>query len=71
MLAPFLVSPPQTPYAIPSPPASMRVPPLATYPLLPHHPSISLHWGIKASQDQGSPLSLMPDKALQLLQSLP
>jgi hypothetical protein len=33
------------------------------YPLLPHRPSIPLHWGIKPSQDQGPPLPLMPDKA--------
>ena len=34
-----------------------------TYPLLPHHPSIPLHWGIKPLQGQGPPLSLMPGKA--------
>ena len=33
------------------------------HPLLPHCPSIPLHWGIKPSQDQGPPLPLMPDKA--------
>jgi hypothetical protein len=33
------------------------------HPLLPHCPSISLHWGIKPSQDQGLPLQLMPNKA--------
>jgi hypothetical protein len=26
--------------------------------------TIPLHWGIKPSQDQGSPLTLMPDKAI-------
>ena len=36
--------------------------PSPIYPLLPHHASIPLHWGIKASQDQGPPLQLMPDK---------
>jgi hypothetical protein len=35
-----------------------------THPLLPHYPSILLHWGIKPSQDQGPPLRLMPDKAI-------
>jgi hypothetical protein len=40
-------------------PASTRVPP---NPLLPHHPSIHLHWSVKPSQDQGPPLHLMPDK---------
>ena len=37
--------------------------PPSTHPLLPHCPSIPLHWGIKPSQDQGPSLSLMPDKA--------
>ena len=37
--------------------------PPPTYPLLPHHPSIPLHWCIKPSQDQGLPLPLKPDKA--------
>jgi hypothetical protein len=36
---------------------------LPTCPLLPHHPSIPLHWGIKPSQDQGPPFRLMPNKA--------
>jgi hypothetical protein len=36
--------------------------PLPTHPLLPHHPSISLHWGIKPSQEQGPPLPLIPNK---------
>ena len=30
---------------------------------LPHHPNISLHWGIKPSQEQGPPLPLKPEKA--------
>jgi hypothetical protein len=34
-----------------------------THPLLPHRPSIPLHWDIKPSQNQGPPLPLMPDKA--------
>jgi hypothetical protein len=57
MLSPFPVSPLQTPYPIPPYPASVRV-----YPLLPHHPSIPLHWGIKPSLNQGPTLPLMPDK---------
>ena len=32
--------------------------------LPPPRPSISLHWGIEPSWDQGSPLPLMPDKAI-------
>jgi hypothetical protein len=47
-------------------PASMRVlphlsppPPQLIYPLLPHLPSIPLHWGIHP-QDQGALLLLMP-----------
>ena len=32
--------------------------------LLPHSPSVPLHWGIKPSQDQGAPLPLMSDKAI-------
>jgi hypothetical protein len=44
VLSPFLVSPPQTPYHIPHPPASMRVlPHPPTYPLPSHHPGIPLH----------------------------
>jgi hypothetical protein len=58
---PFLVSPLETPYPIFPPPASMRVPP---HPLLPPCPGISLHWGIKPSQDQGPLLPLMPNKAI-------
>ena len=34
-----------------------------THSLLPHSPSIPLHWGIKSSWDQKPPLPLMPDKA--------
>ena len=37
--------------------------PPPTHPLLPHRPSIPLHWGIRPSQDQGPSLLLMPDKA--------
>jgi hypothetical protein len=65
MLSPFLVSPPQTPYPI-SPPRFYEGTPLPTthYPLLPHLPSIPLHWSIEPPQDQGPPLPLMPDKAI-------
>jgi hypothetical protein len=38
-------------------------PPHPTPRLLPPRPSIPLPWGIKPSQDQGSLLPLMPDKA--------
>jgi hypothetical protein len=34
------------------------------HPLLPHCPCIPLHWGIKPSQDQGSLLPLMSNKAI-------
>ena len=63
MLFPFQISPLQTPYPIPPYPASMRVLPHPSTHSHPHRPSISLHWGIKPSQDQGPPLPLMPDKA--------
>jgi hypothetical protein len=60
---------PENPHHTPLPPVSMKVlshltthPP--THPLLPHHPSISLCWCIKHSQDQGFPLPMMPDKAI-------
>ena len=39
----------------------MRVP---HHSLLPYHPSIPLHWGIKYPKDQGPPPPLMPDKAI-------
>jgi len=71
MLSPFPFSPPEIPHAILLPLASMRVflhPP--TYSLLPPHPGIPLHWDIKLSQDQGSLLLLMPDKARPLLHML-
>jgi hypothetical protein len=42
--------------------ASMRV--LAPPQLSPHHPSISLHWGIEPRQDQEPPIPSMPDKAI-------
>ena len=45
--------------------------PPPTYPLLPHHPSIPLHWGIKPSQDQGPPLTLMSDKTPSAPSALP
>ena len=60
----FLVPPLQTSYPIRLPPAFMKVLPLPTHLLLPHHPSISLCWGIEPSHDQGPPLPLMPDKAI-------
>jgi hypothetical protein len=72
MLFPFSVSPLQTTYPIPSYPASMRVLLPPTHSLLPHCPSIPLHWGIKPSQeDQGPPLPLMPGKASSAPSVLP
>ena len=56
---------PEIPYPISHPPASMRVfPHPTTYPLLPPSPGILIHWGIKPSQDQGSLLPLMTNKAI-------
>jgi len=49
----------------------MRDAPPPTHPLLPHCPSIPLHWGIKPSQNQESPLPLMPDKAASAPSVLP
>ena len=62
MLPPFLVAPLETPY-----PSSLPLPLWGwspTYPLLPPSPGIPLHWGIEASQDQGSLLPLMSDKVI-------
>ena len=71
ILSPFTVSLLQIHYAIPPLPCFYEGAPLPTYPLLLQHPSIHLHWGIKPSQDQGTPLPLMTDRELQLLQSFP
>jgi hypothetical protein len=38
--------------------------PSPTHLLQPPHPGIPLHWGIEPSQDQGSLLPLVPDKAI-------
>ena len=67
MLSPFPVSPLQT-LSHPFLPCFYEGAHPSTYPLLPHLPSIPLHWCIKPSQDQGPPLPLMPD---QFLQSFP
>jgi hypothetical protein len=45
MLSPFPVSPLQPPYPIPPLPCFYEGAPLPTYPLLPHYPSIPIHWG--------------------------
>ena len=52
MLFPFPVSPPQNP--IPSSLLPLRGC-FPIYPLLPHHPSIPLCWGIEPSQNKGLP----------------
>ena len=64
MFSPFLVSPLQTPYPIPPYPASEGAPHQPTHPLLSHYPGIPLHWDKEPSQDQGPPLTLMPDNAI-------
>ena len=64
MLSPFQVSPQETPYLIPHPPASMRGLPYAPSPLPPFCPGIPLHWGIELSQAQGPLLPLMSNKAI-------
>jgi hypothetical protein len=61
---PFPGFPSGNPYPIPTSPASMRVLPPANHLLLPPLCGISLHWGIKPSQDQGLLLPLLPDKAI-------
>ena len=58
-LSPFMVSPLQVPYSKFSP-ASMRV---LTHPPTHSHFNTKF-WGFKPSQDQGPPLSLMPDEAI-------
>ena len=63
MLAPFPISPLQTLYPLPFPCLYEGAPPL-THPFLPQTPSVPLSWVIKPSQDQGSPLPVMPDKAI-------
>jgi hypothetical protein len=51
--------------SIPSPSSCFweGTPPL-THPLLFHHSSILLCWGIKSYEDKGPPLPLMPDKVI-------
>jgi hypothetical protein len=58
MVSTFLVSLLQTSYPIPPYTASIR---MLLHTLLSHCPSIPLHWGIKSSQEKGTPLSLIPD----------
>jgi hypothetical protein len=67
MLSPFPVSPPQVPYPLLPLPASMRVLPHLTIPLLPQQPSIPLSWVIKHPQEQRAPFAVMPEKAHPLL----
>ena len=63
MFFPFLVFPPQIPYAIPSS-CFYEGARCHTHTLSPHSPSIPLHWGIQPSQELGPPLPFMPDKAI-------
>jgi hypothetical protein len=60
---PFPIFPSATPLSHPLLPCFYEGAPPPTHPLPPPCPSISLHWGIKTSQDRGPPLTLMPDKA--------
>ena len=62
MFPPFQVSPLETPYPIPCPPASMRV--LFIHPLASSCPAIPIHWGIKHPQAWGPLLPLMSNKAI-------
>jgi hypothetical protein len=65
MLSLFWVSPLQNPFPIIPTPAFMRVFPYPpTHPLPSHHPSIPLCCSLQHPQDQGTPLPLMPDKAI-------
>ena len=64
MLYSFPVSPLHTPYLIPPSPCFYEEAPPPTHPLLPHLPSIPLHWGIESPQEQGLTLPLVPDKAV-------
>jgi hypothetical protein len=60
---PFPGFPPASPLSYPPLPCFYEGAPPPNFPLLPHCPSIPLHWGIEPSQDQGPPFPLMPDKA--------
>ena len=62
MLSPFLVSPPETIY--PPSPCFYEDVPQPIHPLPPPHPCIPLHWVIELSQDQGSLLLMMSNKAI-------
>jgi hypothetical protein len=61
---PFPGFPSANPYPMPPAPFFYEGTPPPTYPLLTHHPSIPLCWGIKPAQDQGPLFSLMPGKAI-------
>lgn len=65
MLNPFLFPPPKTHYSITPMAASMcALPQIPTYPLLPPHPSIPLHWDIGFWQEQRPLLLLMLEKVI-------
>jgi hypothetical protein len=63
MLSPFPVSSPTLPFSS-SFPCLHKGAPLPTHPLLSHHPSIPLCWGIKPAQDQGPLLPLITEKSI-------
>jgi hypothetical protein len=63
MLSAFPVSPLQTPYPLPLP-LLLWGWSSPTHPLLPQCPNIPLPWVIEPPQDQGTPLPVMPDKAI-------
>jgi hypothetical protein len=52
------------PLSYPTPLLFYEGAPLPSHPLPPHSPGIPLYWGIEPSQDQGSLLPLMLDKAI-------
>jgi hypothetical protein len=63
VLSPILSIPSTNPLSPPLPFLYEGAPPPA-HPILPQYPSFPLPWGIEPSQVQGSPLPLMPKKAI-------
>jgi hypothetical protein len=68
---PFPSFPPAKPISHPPLPGFYESDTPPTDPLLPQHPTIPLHWGIKTSQDQGPPLPLMLYKTPSVLPLTP